>query len=191
MKTGDSSSRSTAHALSTTPAVPPIRNDSAKLARMSAEGSRGSTSERMRNDHHAAARRSASSSRARRRSDSNSRWVGTPTATMCHPEPAAPRGVAGWREGQSAAKDPPRVSCPPFLAHEDGGFLIATFSTAHALSTTPAVPPIRNDSAKFARMARKGVAPPHPPRRRPLPTSRTATARSRPRRHPRSHRGRC
>ena len=29
MKTGDSSSRSTAHALSTTPAVPPIRNDSA------------------------------------------------------------------------------------------------------------------------------------------------------------------
>ncbi len=31
MKTGDSSSRSTAHALSPTPAVPPIRNDSAKL----------------------------------------------------------------------------------------------------------------------------------------------------------------
>ena len=34
MKTGDSSSRSTAHALATTPAVPPIRNDSAKLAHM-------------------------------------------------------------------------------------------------------------------------------------------------------------
>ena len=34
MKTGDSSSRSTAHALAATPAVPPIRNDSAKLAHM-------------------------------------------------------------------------------------------------------------------------------------------------------------
>ena len=33
MKTGDSSSRSTAPALSSTPAVPPLRNDSSKLAR--------------------------------------------------------------------------------------------------------------------------------------------------------------
>ena len=41
----------------------------------------------------------------------------------CHPEPAEPPGVAGWREGQSTAKDPPRFPMP--AADEDGGFLIA------------------------------------------------------------------
>src|SRR5687767_11376637 len=55
----------------------------------------------------------------------------------------APR-VGGGREGQSAAKDPPH-----HLSYEDGDS--SSRSTAHALSSTPAVPPIRNDSAKDAR----------------------------------------
>ena len=64
-------------------------------------------------------------------------------------------------EGQSTAKDPPRLPMParaemklantPALSRPwDGDSSLR--STAHALSTTPAVPPIRNDSARSARM---------------------------------------
>ena len=61
-------------------------------------------------------------------------------------------GVAGWREGQSTAEKIPRDSpCRPQMKTGDS----SSRSTAHALPTTPAVPPIRNDSAKLAHMGRQ------------------------------------